>query len=131
MAQSISFGAAANGTASISGSTSLTPAPEKTLANANYLSNAHYTFAQQYLPDLYEKEFERYGNRSIASFLRMVSAELPTSSDLIKWSEQGRLHVRASGSVTDATTIAATAHNFRDGQTVVVIAAILAIRGFD
>ena len=123
MAQSIAFGAAANGSASITGSTSLTPAPEKTLANANYLSNAQYTFAQQYLPDLYEKEFERYGNRSIASFLRMVSAELPTSSDLIKWSEQGRLHVRSSGSVTNATTIAATAHNFRDGQTVVVIAA--------
>ena len=120
MAQTIAFGAA--GVASqISGSTSLTPAPDKILANENYLSNANYTFAQQYLPDLYEKEFERYGNRSIASFLRMVSAELPTTSDLIKWSEQGRLHVRAAGSITDGNTIAASAHNFRTGQTVVVI----------
>jgi hypothetical protein len=120
MAQTIAFGAA--GVASqITGSTSLTPAPEKKLANENYLSNANYTFAQQYLPDLYEKEFERYGNRSIASFLRMVSAELPTTSDLIKWSEQGRLHVRSAGSITDGNTIAATAHNFRTGQTVVVI----------
>jgi hypothetical protein len=120
MAQTIAFGAAGVAS-SITGSTSLTPAPEKKLANENYLSNANYTFAQQYLPDLYEKEFERYGNRSIASFLRMVSAELPTTSDLIKWSEQGRLHVRSAGSITDGNTIAATAHNFRTGQTVVVI----------
>ena len=119
MAQTISF----DGNGTVAGSTSLTPAPDKILANENYLSNANYTFAQQYLPDLYEKEFERYGNRSIASFLRMVSAELPTTSDLIKWSEQGRLHVRSAGTVDNANTITATDHNFRTGQTVVVIGA--------
>ena len=119
MGQTIAFGG--NGT--VGGSTSLTPAPTQTLANANYLTSDSYDFAQQYLPDLYEKEFERYGNRSIASFLRMVSAELPTTSDLIKWGEQGRLHVRATGAVSSATgdnTITVTAHNFRNGQTVVV-----------
>ena len=119
MGQTIAFGG--NGT--VGGSTSLTPAPTQTLANANYLTSSEYSFAQQYLPDLYEKEFERYGNRSIASFLRMVSAELPTTSDLIKWSEQGRLHVRATGAISSATgdnTITVTAHNFRNGQTVVV-----------
>ena len=119
MGQTIAFGG--NGT--VGGSTSLTPAPTQTLANANYLTSDNYSFAQQYLPDLYEKEFERYGNRSIASFLRMVSAELPTTSDLIKWSEQGRLHVRATGAISSATgdnTITVTAHNFRNGQTVVV-----------
>jgi hypothetical protein len=115
MAQSINF---ANG--SIGGSTSLTPAPGKALGNANYLSNSDYTFAQQYLPDLYEKEFERYGNRSIASFLRMVGAEIPSSSDLIKWSEQGRLHIQASGSITDLNTIAITGHNLRANQTIIV-----------
>ena len=78
MAQTITFGG--NGT--LGGSTSLTPAPSKGLQNSNYLSNADYTFAQQFMPDLYEKEFEKYGNRSIASFLRMVGAELPSSSDL-------------------------------------------------
>jgi len=115
MAQSINF---ANGT--IGGSTSLTPAPGKALGNSNYLSNADYTFAQQYLPDLYEKEFERYGNRSIASFLRMVGAEIPSSSDLIKWSEQGRLHVQASGTITDLDTIAVTGHSFRVNQTIII-----------
>lgn len=116
MAQTITLGG--NGT--LGGSTSLTPAPTKGLANTNYLSNADYTFAQQYLPDLYEKEFERYGNRSIASFLRMVGAELPSSSDLIKWSEQGRLHIQASGSITDADTIAVTGHNLRANQTIII-----------
>ena len=116
MAQSITFGG--NGT--VGGSTSLTPAPSKGLQNSNYLSNADYTFAQQFLPDLYEKEFEKYGNRSIASFLRMVGAELPSSSDLIKWSEQGRLHVQASGTITDGDTIAVTGHDFRTNQTVIV-----------
>ena len=117
MAQTLSFG---SGAGSIGGSTSLTPAPGKSLQNSNYLTNADYDFAQQYLPDLYEQEFERYGNRSIASFLRMVGAEIPSSSDLIKWSEQGRLHVQASGTITDGDTIAVTGHSFRTNQTVIV-----------
>ena len=116
MAQSINF---ADG--SIGGSTSLTPAPGKSLSNSNYLSNSDYTFAQQYLPDLYEKEFERYGNRSISSFLRMVGAEIPSSSDLIKWSEQGRLHIQDSGTINGAGNIdGLTSHNFRDNQTIIV-----------
>ena len=100
--------------------TSLTPAPGKALQNSNYLTNADYNFAQQYLPDLYEQEFERYGNRSVASFLRMVGAEIPSSSDLIKWSEQGRLHVQATGSITDGSNIAVTGHSFRTNQTIIV-----------
>jgi len=115
MAQSINFGSN-----SIGGSTSLTPAPVKKLANEAYLSAADYDFTKQYLPDLYEKEFERYGNRSVASFLRMVGAEMPTNSDLIKWSEQGRLHVVASGTITDGNTIAITGHNLRDNQTIII-----------
>ena len=115
MAQSINFG-----TNAITGSTSLTPAPVKKLANENYLTAADYDFTQQYLPDLYEKEFERYGNRSVASFLRMVGAEMPTNSDLIKWSEQGRLHVQASGTITDGNTIAITGHSLRNNQTIII-----------
>jgi len=119
MAQQLSFG---TGTGVIGGSTSLTPAPGKNLQNTNYLTNADYNFAQQYLPDLYEQEFERYGNRSVASFLRMVGAEIPSSSDLIKWSEQGRLHVQASGAIgADGVTIdGLTGHSFRANQTIVI-----------
>jgi hypothetical protein len=118
MAQTLTFG----GTGALGGSTSLTPAPGKSLGNTNYLSNADYTFAQQYLPDLYEKEFERYGNRSVASFLRMVGAEIPSSSDLIKWSEQGRLHMQDTGTVrVDGLAIEnMTGHSLRDNQTIVI-----------
>ena len=127
MAQSIDF-SPSSGNVSIGGATSFTPAPEKKLANENFLGSSDYTFAQQYLPDLYESEFERYGNRSIASFLRMVSAELPVQSDLILWSEQGRLHVRATGAIDVSGSPAnskidglASGHGFRKNQTVVVI----------
>jgi hypothetical protein len=60
--------------------------------STNYITN--FDFLNQYLPDTYEKEFERYGNRTVASFLRMVGAEMPSNSDLIKWAEQGRLHTK-------------------------------------
>tara|TARA_R100000654_G_scaffold8990_4_gene20895 strand:- start:805 stop:2274 length:1470 start_codon:yes stop_codon:yes gene_type:complete len=78
----------------------LDPAPIKGQAlNSNYLSFTGTTagndnnFAQQYLPELYEAEVERYGNRTIGGFLRMVGAEMPMSSDQVVWSEQNRLHV--------------------------------------
>jgi hypothetical protein len=82
----------------------------------------------QYLPDVYEKEFERYGNRSVASFLRSVSAEIPSNSDLIKWSEQGRLHTKYTGvSVTGAVSSGTQTFDigtgtcvFRVGQTVIL-----------
>jgi len=79
-----------------SNSPGLTPAPIKGQAlNSNYLSftDGANDFAQQYLPELYEAEVERYGNRTIGGFLRMVGAEMPMSSDQVVWSEQNRLHV--------------------------------------
>jgi hypothetical protein len=70
----------------------LQPSAQQVPVSTNYINN--FDFLNQYLPDTYEKEFERYGNRTIASFLRMVGAEMPSNSDLIKWAEQGRLHVK-------------------------------------
>jgi hypothetical protein len=96
----------------------VTPAPSKAVLSTNYITD--FDFLNQYLPDLYEKEFERYGNRSIASFLRLVGAEVPSNSDLIKWSEQGRLHVIVKAATRSGETIAATAHSFRVNQTVIV-----------
>jgi len=105
---------------------SLTPSASKSTLPNNYLTSAEFTWLQQYLPDTYEKEFERYGNRSISAFLRMVGAELPTNSDLIKWEEQGRLHTKYEGVTTvtadasDTAVLAITAHNLRVGQTILV-----------
>tara|TARA_R100000541_G_scaffold36042_1_gene44179 strand:+ start:6695 stop:8158 length:1464 start_codon:yes stop_codon:yes gene_type:complete len=54
-------------------------------------------FAQQNLPEIYEAEVERYGNRTLSGFLRMVGAEMPMTSDQVIWSEQNRLHISYAG----------------------------------
>ena len=54
-------------------------------------------FAQQYLPEVYEAEVERYGNRTLSGFLKMVGAEMPMTSDQVIWSEQNRLHISYAG----------------------------------
>ena len=85
----------------------LQPAAEQVALSTNYISN--FNFMNQYLPDIYEKEFARYGNRTVASFLRLVSAELPCTSDLIKWAEQGRLHTKYANCLSGGALNAATA----------------------
>ena len=80
----------------------LTPSPSKgQLFQGNYITD--FDFTKQFLPDVYEKEAEIYGNRSIGSFLRMVSAEMPSASDEIRWVEQGRLHVKYKNVKMDAS----------------------------
>ena len=75
----------------------VTPRPTQGLFNDNYLSfdsdTGGGTFAQQFLPEIYEKEVERFGKRTISGFLSMVGAEMPMASDQVIWSEQGRLHI--------------------------------------
>jgi hypothetical protein len=80
------------GSLNVSPTFALQPSAEQVALSTNYITN--FNFLNQYLPDTYEKEFERYGNRTVASFLRMVGAEMPSNSDLIKWAEQGRLHTK-------------------------------------
>ena len=82
----------------------LQPSAERVALATNYITN--FNFLNQYLPDTYEKEFERYGNRTVASFLRMVGAEMPSNSDLIKWAEQGRLHTKYVDCETSVLTTA-------------------------
>jgi len=82
----------------ITGASNLVPAAQKqTLASA-YLDFAtaatdNTNWAQQYLPDLMEKEAEVFGNRTISGFLSQIGAEEAMSSDQVVWSEQGRLHI--------------------------------------
>ena len=85
----------------------LQPSAEQVALQSNYITN--FDFLNQYLPDTYEKEFERYGNRTIASFLRMVGAEMPSNSDIIKWAEQGRLHTKYVNCASDGDAAADTA----------------------
>jgi hypothetical protein len=85
----------------------LTPRPVKGLFGDNYLALADMDWAQQFLPEVYEKEIERFGNRTITGFLRMVGAEMPMASDQVVWSEQGRLHI-AYDTVTSGAAAAKT-----------------------
>ena len=76
------------------------PSQKQELLNSNYLkfnTGGANDFIQQYLPEVYEQEVERYGNRTLSGFLRMVGAEMPMTSDQVIWSEQNRLHIAYDG----------------------------------
>ena len=86
---------------------SIIPSQSQQLLQSNYLQftnsagNNFSDFAQQYLPEIYEQEVERYGNRTLSGFLRMVGAEMPMTSDQVIWSEQNRLHIAYDNCVND------------------------------
>ena len=95
---------------------SIKPSQKQTALETNYLNFANGSgndFAQQYLPEIYEQEVERFGNRTLSGFLRMVGAEMPMSSDQIIWSEQNRLHI----AYNDVTCASATTLTFAVGGT--------------
>ena len=117
---------------------SIIPSQAQSVLASNYLqfdgagANSN-NFAQQYLPELYEQEVERYGNRTLSGFLRMVGAEMPMTSDQVIWSEQNRLHiaynnctsVSAAGTITIPVTAANAANPIINvispGSTIVVM----------
>ena len=83
---------------------SVTASQQQTLAS-NYIdftSQATAGWAQQYLPDLMEKEAEVFGQRTIAGFLEKVGAEEAMTADQVIWSEQSRLHLSYVGTVATA-----------------------------
>jgi hypothetical protein len=75
---------------------------------------------RQYLPEIYEQEVERYGNRTLSGFLRMVGAELPMTSDQVIWSEQNRLHIAYDNCTFAAGVVAANAITIPAGVTNVI-----------
>jgi len=79
------------------------PATGQLTLSTNYLdlaSTSGQGWAQQYLPDLMEKESEIYGPRTISGFLNQVGAEEAMTADQVVWSEQGRLHLSYKGKCT-------------------------------
>ena len=109
----------------------LTPYAKKSLLSENYIdftsaSANSANWAQQYIPEVYEAEVERYGNRTIGGFLKMVGAEIPMTSDQVVWSEQNRLHVSYEDltlSVAGALGALPATHVLAEGQTILVIRA--------
>tara|TARA_R100000458_G_scaffold6809_1_gene5412 strand:+ start:534 stop:2036 length:1503 start_codon:yes stop_codon:yes gene_type:complete len=86
-------------------------APYKQTLASNYIdfrATATAGWAQQYLPDLMEKEAEVFGNRTIGGFLEQVGAEESMTSDQVIWSEQGRLHLSYIATMSHVTQKADT-----------------------
>ena len=87
------------------GSLNSVVAPQQQTLASNYIDFTSSTtagWAQQYLPDLMEKEAEVFGNRTISGFLSQVGAEEAMTADQVVWSEQGRLHLSYQGTVAVA-----------------------------
>jgi hypothetical protein len=98
------------------------PTPQQVALATNYLDftgTTDTTWAQQYLPDLMEKEAEVFGNRTVSGFLSQVGAEEAMSSDQVVWSEQGRLHIALKGTaiVAGSTNGTFTVVSDIDGNT--------------
>jgi hypothetical protein len=99
----------------------LTPTATKEILASNYFEASNFDFTNQYLPQLYEKEFARYGNQSLKGFLERMGQEMPIQSDLIKWSEEGRLRPVGTGVARSTNTFSLASHPFRKNDTVVIV----------
>jgi hypothetical protein len=77
-------------------------APQQQTLTSNYIDFTSTTtrgWAQQYLPELMEKEAEVFGPRTVSGFLAQVGAEEPMMADQVVWSEQSRLHLSYIGTL--------------------------------
>jgi len=83
------------------------PAPQKQTLDSNYIdfTASDQGWAQQYLPDLMEKEAEVFGPRTISGFLSQVGAEEAMTADQVIWTEQGRLHISVQGTLSTGDSI--------------------------
>ena len=92
------------GHSGVAGSLNSVPASKQQTLSSNYIDFTSTTtagWAQQYLPDLMEKEAEVFGPRTISGFLSQISAEEAMTSDQVIWSEQGRLHLSYIGQLNN------------------------------
>tara|TARA_Y100001937_G_scaffold106564_1_gene148319 strand:- start:1161 stop:2570 length:1410 start_codon:yes stop_codon:yes gene_type:complete len=120
----------------------VTPSTQKMTLASSYLDIRNNGWAQQYLPELYSEEIEKYGDRSISGFIQMLGAEMPMASDQVIWSEQGRLHIAYQATVATGTGALSgikniddvsgsdVAHTLRVGNTVVAVVEGVVFKGF-
>ena len=128
----------------ITSASGIDAAPRKQTLSSNYVdftSSDTEGWAQQYLPDLMEKEAEVYGKRTIAGFLAQVGAEEPSAADRVIWSEQGRLHLAYTAKYKDSNDTyeiendidgnsVGTDHGLRVGDMVIMSVANATAKGY-
>ena len=128
----------------ITSASGIDAAPRKQTLASNYVdftSTDTEGWAQQYLPDLMEKEAEVYGKRTIAGFLAQVGAEEPSAADRVVWSEQGRLHLAYTAKYKDSNdtyeiendidgNAVGTDHGLRVGDMVIMSVADQTAKGY-
>jgi hypothetical protein len=129
------------------GSLNSAVASQQQTLSSNYIdftAQATAGWAQQYLPDLMEKEAEVFGNRTISGFLAQVGAEESMTADQVVWSEQSRLHLSyvgtidadgdTSGTFTVTTDIdgnaLTTTHGIRVNDVVLIAQAGVVVKAF-
>ena len=89
----------------------VSPSVQKIASPSSFLDIRNDGWTKQYLPELYEAEVEKYGDRSISGFIQMLGAEMPMASDQVIWSEQGRLHIAYQATVTIASGVLSAVKN--------------------
>ena len=81
------------------------------------------------LPETLDKKVKRFGNRSISGLLSKMAAEYALDSSVIQWTEDNRLHIKATGASVEGSG-AAQVNNiefnganpgFRAGETVILV----------
>ncbi len=93
------------------------------VAQTSYNYMSAYDYATVYKPELVMKLHPRYGNGLITGFCKITGSEQTYESDVVKHTEQGRLHQLVEG-VTVAgdvfTCPAGVKHNLRVNETVLI-----------
>lgn len=113
----------------------LNPSQVDLATQYNYIGNTQFNFTTEVLPNLDDKEYERYGNQNLTGFLQENGFTKPMDSDLLIWGETNRRHVKyvnltttdAAGSKTATFTVGdpnvpAGSIAFRQNQNVLIMA---------
>lgn len=85
----------------------------------NYISE--YDYATVYKPELVMKLHPRYGNGLITGFCKITGSEKDYESDVVRHTEQGRLHQLVTGATVLGNVFTTPEpHNLRVGDTIMI-----------
>ena len=104
-----------------------TPSATKVPTPANYLGSGDFDFLNQYMPETYNQIHDRFGSQDVTGMLEMMGKEIPYASDVIKWTEEGRLTQLGTAVARTANVFTLVAHTFRVNETIIVRDALGAV----